>query len=441
MIIAIDGPAGTGKSTVAKAVASALGFLYFDTGAMYRSFAWAVLHAKVDPSNPDALLNLIRTFEFDIRTNKETKEKRYFIDGIDRSHEIRTQEISRLASQIAMVPCVRHFIVKIQRKFGHQTDAVFEGRDMGTVVFPDAEVKIFLTATPEVRAERRYRDLTLKFPDLTFDKEELLKEIIHRDHQDSTRPISPLKQAHDAYLLDTSNLTIEEVINRIVEIVKGKKRKSRMRFSYWFVRGCAKVFFKIFYRLRIYGLSHIEPGSGILAANHASLFDPPVISASCPEEVHFLAKESLFKIPIFGRIISALNSHPVARNASDARTFRELIRLLEEGKKIILFPEGQRSEDGSLQPLENGLSFLIYKAKSDIYPVYVDGTFSAWSRSMKLPNFFGHKIRCVFGSPIEWQTFAELDKREAMEAITKKTAEALHALQKWLAEGAIGNPP
>ena len=442
MIIAIDGPAGTGKSTIAKGVAEALNFLYFDTGAMYRSFAWAALHAKIDPGDQKALENLIQKFDFDIRVDKETKEKRYFIDGVDRSQEIRSREISQLSSQIAMLPFVRHFIVKIQRKFGHRSDAVFEGRDMGSVVFPDAEVKIFLTALPEVRAERRYRDLIMKFPDLSpkLQKEELLNEIKLRDHQDSTRAISPLKQAHDAILIDTSDLTIEQVIARVLQIVKSKKR-AKTPFSYRFVCGCARLFFKLFYRLRVDGLSHLQPGSGILAANHASFYDPPIISASCKEEVHFLARDSLFQIPIFGRIIRALNSHPVSRNASDARTFRELIRLLEEGKKIILFPEGKRSDDGSLQPLEQGLAFLIYKAKSDIYPVYVDGSFEAWNRFQRFPSFFGHRIRCVFGSPIEWQTFAHLEKREAMAAITEKTSEALHTLRQWVNDGAVGTPP
>ena len=445
MIIAIDGPAGTGKSTVAKGVAQELGFFYFDTGAMYRSFAWYTLQNGIDPSNEKGLEQLLETFDFEIDTDKKTLEKSYFVNGTDISHSIRTQEISKLSSQVAILPFVRQSLVKIQRAFGNKTDAVFEGRDMGTIVFPSAEIKIFLTATPEVRAERRYRDLLLKFPDLaeTLSKGKLLHEIEQRDHADSTRKISPLKQASDAILIDTSCLTAKEVISQIVEIVrKGKAgRWEPMNLTYRMTRACALFFFRLFYRLRIYGTSHLRPGSGIFAANHASFYDPPVVSISCPEEVHFLARESLFNVPILGAIIRKLNTHPVSRNASDAHTFRLLIQLLQEGKKIILFPEGKRTLDGSLQPLERGLSFLVTKTCCTIYPVYVEGTFQVWRRGKRFPSLFGHRISCIFGSPIGWGEFEGLDKRQAMEQITSRTEQALYSLKAWSEQGKIGTPP
>ena len=239
---------------------------------------------------------------------------------------------------------------------------------MGTVVFPEAELKIFLTARPQVRAERRYRELLMKFPDLanTLSQEQILREIEERDHKDSTRAISPLRQATDAILIDTSDLEAEEAVDRVLELyakVKHHKKHQHMRGVYRWVCLSVRAILKIFYRLRVYGLSHFRSGAAVIAANHASFFDPPVISVSCPEEVHFLAREPLFRIPVLGKIIRVLNSHPVSRDASDAHTFRVLIQLLHEGQKVILFPEGSRSLDGNLKPLEKGLSFLVYKAR------------------------------------------------------------------------------
>lgn len=442
MIIAIDGPSGTGKSTVAKGVARRLGYVYFDTGAMYRSFAWKALQEGISPTDEKALSRLIENFQFDIQTDR-TGEKHYLVNGVDVTHKIRAQEISNLSSQISIYPFVRHAMVKIQRHFGRQGDVVFEGRDMGTVVFPDARLKIFLTARSEVRAQRRYQELLLKFPDLanTVTEQQILREIEERDQKDSTRAISPLRQAKDATLIDTSDMSAEEVIEKILLLHKEtEKNRPCMRCPYRFVYLTVRGILRLFYRLRVYGLSHFRSGSAVIAANHASFFDPPVISVSCPEEVHFLAREPLFRVPILGRIIRILNSHPVSRDASDAHTFRVLIELLRDGKKVILFPEGSRSMDGQIQPLEKGLSFLVYKARCGILPVYVDGTFKAWKRGRPFPKPFG-KIRCVFGAPIEWEDFEGLEKREAMEQITKRTADAIQALKIWLESGAQGEPP
>jgi len=444
MIIAIDGPSGTGKSTVAKEVARRLGFVYFDTGAMYRAFAWKSLQEQIAPTDEEGLRRLIEHFQFDIQTDR-SGEKHYLVNDVDVTHKIRVQEISNLSSQISIYPFVRQAMVKIQRRFGHKMNVVFEGRDMGTVVFPEAELKIFLTARPEVRAERRYRELLVKFPDLanTLSQEQILREIEERDYKDSTRAISPLRQANDSVLIDTSDSKAEEVVDRILQLyakTKQNKKSSLMHGSYRFVVVIFRFVLKLFYRLRVYGKVHFRPGAAVIAANHVSYFDPPIISVSCPEEVHFLAREPLFRVPIFGKIIRALNSHPVSRDASDAHTFRVLIQLLQAGQKVILFPEGSRSLDGQLQPLERGLAFLVYKARCTILPVYVDGAFKAWKRGSRLPRPYG-RIRCVFGSPIEWGEFEGLDKKEAMERITKRTESAIIALKNWLDNGALGEPP
>lgn len=440
MIIALDGPSGTGKSTVAKELAKRLGFTFFDTGSMYRCVAWKLLDEQIDPSDELQVSALMACFSYEIRGDKE---RRYFVNGQDVTDLIRTQTISAVSSQIAVYPEVRKALVQIQRKFGMSCNAVFEGRDMGTVVFPHADLKVFLTARPEVRALRRYRELLSKFPAGadSIQYEQILEETIQRDKNDSTRALSPLKQAEDAVCIDTSNMTIDEVVEKIVQMVPSKTQVfPKMKLFYCFIYSLARFFFKTFYGLKIYGLKHFKKGSGIIAANHVSNFDPPVLSISCPEEVHFLGKESLFRIPVLSWIIRKLNTHPVAGAAADLATLKRMVQILNEGHKLIVFPEGSRSFNGDLQPHERGVAFLSQNAKCPIFPAYLKGTFEAWPRQKKLPKFHG-KIACVFGSPIYPHEYEGLSKKEAQEFIRKRCETAIANLKNWFEQGAVGDPP
>lgn len=440
MIIAIDGPSGTGKSTVAKGVAKKLGFTFFDTGAMYRAAAWWTLQEKIDPENREEIARRIPLFQYVIKIDPRG-DRRYFVGDEDVTEAIRSPNITSIASKIAAYSEVRQTITELQRKFGHRGNAVFEGRDMGTVVFPDANLKIFLTAKPAIRAQRRYEELLLKFPELSesLQFDQILKEIEERDRDDSTRALSPLKQASDAILIDTSDLSIDEVIAKILALALQKRRYPPMKLFYRVIYWMARIFFKLCFRLKIYGLEHFRPGAGILASNHNSNYDPPVLSISCPEEVHFLAKESLFRVPGLGWLIRTLNSHPVSGKSADAHTFREIIRLLQEGKKVILFPEGTRSIDGELQPLERGMAFIAQKARCTIFPAYIQGTFPAWPRGKAFPKLFG-RITIVFGAPIEWSDFEGFDKKEAERRCTERTADSFRNLKLWLENGAQGLP-
>lgn len=218
MIITIDGPVGTGKSTIAKTLAQRLGFIHFDTGAMYRAMTYGVIKHNVDPDDLDQLNKLLRSFEFDIEIIHGVNH--YFFEGEDISATIRGDKVTSLVSKVSAVALVREKLVELQRALGEGKSAVFEGRDMGTVVFPNADLKIFLTANTETRAKRRFEELKQKFPadslKLTF--EEVLESVVKRDHSDTTREISPLRQAKDAHVVDTSDLTIEEVLQKILSI-------------------------------------------------------------------------------------------------------------------------------------------------------------------------------------------------------------------------------
>ena len=219
--IAIDGPAGAGKSTIAKALAKELGYCYVDTGAIYRTVAYFLDLLGISPKDADGVERYIDELTIKIEYDEEGKQH-MLMNGMDVSGEIRTQDISQKASLVSAHKVVRDVLLDMQREVAKQNNCIMDGRDIGTVVLPKAQVKIFLTASAEVRAKRRYDELIAK-----GQKAELpviLKEIIQRDHQDTTRPIAPLKQAKDAVLVDTSDMTIDEVIAAIRKIVEEKTK-------------------------------------------------------------------------------------------------------------------------------------------------------------------------------------------------------------------------
>lgn len=217
MIITIDGPIATGKSTIAKRLAHEIGYIYFDTGAMYRCVTYAFLKHKVDIDDPQAVENFLKHFDFEIKVKHG--ERFYFVDKEDVTLKIRGEEVTSHVSQISALPEVREKLVSLQRDLAVGVNAVFEGRDMGTVVFPNAQLKIFLTGRPDVRAERRFEELRAKFPNETINltKEKVLEDITQRDEYDMHREISPLRQPEDACIVDTSDLTIEEIVLKILE--------------------------------------------------------------------------------------------------------------------------------------------------------------------------------------------------------------------------------
>lgn len=445
MIVTIDGPAGTGKTTLAKNVAKALRLPYFDTGAMYRSVTHLILQQKIALSDLKSIETLLKEFRFEIKLRKD--DVHYFANGMDVTHEIRSQAVNQFVSPVSALPIVREAILKIQYNFAGKKGGVFEGRDMGTTVFPHAKFKIFLTARPEIRAQRRLDEMLHKRPQEAegLSREALLRQMQQRDEYDSKRTLSPLCQPPDSYVIDTSELSIKEVTDRILEYVAKKSSRPawarlRVKFLYRLVLFLAWCFCKLFYRHKVYGLEHYYPRGAILAANHASFLDPPLVSISWPEEVHFLARGTLFNNKLFGKFISSLNAHPVSGGVSDIGVLKTIFGLLKEGKKVILFPEGTRSIDGDLQPIKPGIGLILERSRSAVIPVYIHGSGHVWGRRRKFPKLWGKTV-CVFGSPICWESFEHLESKKAKEAVAEALAEALEGLKAWLRAGARGIPP
>jgi cytidylate kinase len=225
-VVAIDGPSGSGKGTVSERVATRLGWHYLDSGALYRAVGIAAQGAGVDLDDPNAVAPLATTLDIEFRP-KPDESLLILLNGGDISDELRTEAAGAAASRVAALPAVRQALLRKQHAFRRSPGLVADGRDMGTTVFPDAIVKVFLTATPEVRAQRRYKQLKEKGLDVNLPR--LLDEIVSRDARDAARTASPLKPAADAHLLDTSDLSISEVVDRIETLLRQHRSGGRPR--------------------------------------------------------------------------------------------------------------------------------------------------------------------------------------------------------------------
>ena len=217
--IAIDGPAGAGKSTIARLAAKELGFIYVDTGALYRAIGLAASRRSLTAEDKDAIIEMLTAIKVELAVN-EKHEQIVLLDGEDVSGLIRTPEISMLASAVSAIPEVRAFLLDLQRDMAHTNNVIMDGRDIGTVVLPDAKIKIFLSASHECRARRRYKELIEKGMDVKY--EDILSDVVARDYADSHRDIAPLKPADDAIMVDTSGEDLETSVNKLLTIMRDR---------------------------------------------------------------------------------------------------------------------------------------------------------------------------------------------------------------------------
>ncbi len=215
--IALDGPAGAGKSTIARRAAKALDYIYVDTGALYRTIGLAAMRRGIEPKPSQAVNDMLSQIKVELAFNENT-EQIVLLDGEDVSSLIRTPEASMAASKISAIPQVREFLLELQRDMARKNNVIMDGRDIGTVVLPDARVKIFLTAAPEARAQRRYKELKEKGFEVSF--EDILKDVNERDYNDSHRETAPLKPAKGCIFVDTTELDFEQSVEKIISVIK-----------------------------------------------------------------------------------------------------------------------------------------------------------------------------------------------------------------------------
>lgn len=382
-IVAIDGPAGAGKSTVAKLVAKRLGLAYVDTGATYRLVALRALENGVPLDDAGALSDLAR----------QTMQQSRLVDGNALQYdgqlvgpEIRTPEVSEATSIVSARPEVRSVLVEFQRRLVPPGGAVVEGRDIGTVVWPDADVKVYLDARPDVRAGRRVSE--------TGREDAVSAEVHERDARDAARPVGAMRPAADAVLLDTSDLEPETVAGRILDLLRPRRPDA----FYASVRGTLAGLLRGVFRLEIDGRERIPSrGAVILAPNHRSLIDIPVAAATTKRKVWFMAKEELFKSRISAALISRLGAFPVRRGRPDRVPLQKSLDLLARGEVVGIFPEGTRTPESRFETLEEGFAYIALRSGAPIVGVAISGTEGVFPPGRKRPQLI--KIRVKIGEP------------------------------------------
>ncbi len=394
--IALDGPGGAGKSSVAKAVAARLGIVYVDTGAMYRTIGLYVKKNGINPEDSEAVTASLTSLS--LRLSVEGGRQTLFLNGEEVGDEIRTPEISMYASRVSAIPAVREFLLSTQRKVAEEASVIMDGRDIGTVIFPDAEVKIFLTASPEARARRRYDEMLAKGQEASY--EEVLRQMNERDHNDSTREIAPLRPAEDAVILDTSEMDFNASVASVIDIIREKTAPPAPKMSrpYRFLYRIAARLLRFCLRIKIIGKENVPKNGGyVICANHISLIDVFTLGASFPRQLRYLAKRELFKIPILAPVIRSLGAISVDRKGGDVGALKRSIEVAKGGELFAVFPQGHRypKTNPADTPIKSGVGMVAFRAGVGIIPVCI--------RIKKQKYRIFRRVNVIIGKPLGWR--------------------------------------
>ncbi len=389
--IAIDGPGGAGKSSVAKAVSKALGIIYVDTGALYRNIGLYMLENGIDPHDSEKVVAALPGVTLELKF--EDGRQVILLNGVDRGEDIRTPEGSMAASAVSAIPAVRDYLLDMQRNTAKKNSVIMDGRDIGTVILPNAEVKIFLTASAKARAERRYKELKNKGSDVTF--KQVYDEMVERDKNDSTRDVAPCVKAKDAVLLDNSKLSEAETVAAILKIVKKKTKNTYPLYS--FLKPIVAPIFRLLFNVRIIGKENVPKEGGVLiCTNHISAVDVISIGAVCPRQITCIAKKELFSVPVLGSICRGLGAVKIDRGGADVGAIKAAVSAIENGKTVTIFPQGHRCPgfDPSTTPIRHGAGLIAYHAKCDILPESIN------IKGAKYRLF--RRTEIIFGKPIKY---------------------------------------
>jgi len=453
LVITIDGPAASGKSTVAQRLAKKLGASFLDTGSMYRAVTLAAMHAGVDMEDEEKLLEVMRKRDF--RFSAEQDKMAVFINGVDVTEQIRQPQVTANAHYIAAKSSLRAELVRMQRQFAAEhKKIVTEGRDQGTVAFDDADIKFYLTADARERARRRQAELQAKGGVQSL--EQIQENIEQRDKSDESRSVGPLKPARDAIVIDTTNLSLEQVVEKVLRCVEDERQKTedgrqktedgRQKTEnpssilcslssvvchlisvvwYWLARWACRVFCVLWFRIRVYGRENVpDKGPFILAGNHQSYLDPIFCGVALKRRLSFVARDSLFGNKYFAYLIYSLNAIPVKRDQADVSSVKKIISRLKEGCGVCLFPEATRTIDGKINDFKPGLGLLCRHSQATIVPVLIDGAFECWPRYKKI--FSPGWVTVCYGEVIT----AEQAEDFGHEKLAKILTDKLRQMQK-----------
>lgn len=393
--IAIDGPGGAGKSSLAKAVARELGIIYVDTGALYRTIGVYMLKNGISPSDEELVAQNLPNLNLELKFLGGRQV--IVLNGKEVGDEIRTPEASMAASAVSALGPVREFLLMTQRNIAENNSVIMDGRDIGTVILPYAEVKIFLTASPEARAKRRFAELTAKGIDTTY--EQVFSEMVERDKNDSTRALAPCVPADDAIMLDNSELTAEGTVNAVLKIVKKEAKSRRKKFNpfYRVCRVIINAFCRLTMRIKVTGKENIpEDGAVVLCSNHIGIRDVFLIGITYPRQLYFLSKKEWFQYPVVRSVMRSWGAIPLDRGGKDVGALKNAVAVAKKGKTLAIFPQGTRRT--GINPREttvkSGAGLIAYHSHADILPVCI--------KTDKCKYKFMRKIEIIYGKPIKY---------------------------------------
>ena len=465
VVVALDGPASSGKSSVGSAVAARLGLRFVDTGLIYRALTALALREGVATEDVVGLVALVDRVA--LGDDGSGRLARVLLDGDDATGTVHTQEVDAAVSAVARVPEVRAALLDRQRVLTVGGGIILAGRDIGTVVLPDAPLKLYLDASVEARASRRIAERGL---DPKGDEANLVREQLRaRDAQDRGRAVAPLRPADDAVVISTNGLDFEQTVDLVAATITRAERaapapaavlapapaplpamkrekaepvapakrnrvlETAMRLDNdqtLLVRMTAleaRIFARTFANVRVEGLDRVpRTGPVILAVNHISNFDAVVTGAWITpalrhRRIHWLGKRELFDWPVFGWIAAHGGVHPVDRGTADVEAFRLAIRILEAGNVLLIFPEGTRSPTGELQEAKDGLATLAMRTSALIVPIGVNNSDAVWAKGRKLPSPFPRRTITVrIGEPFSASDLVPpgTERRAAKTAVT-----------------------
>jgi cytidylate kinase len=412
--IAIDGPAASGKSTLGMSIARNLAYLYLDTGVMYRAVTLAALRQGIPLSDEDRVVDLASRVDIDVRqaTVQDGRQTDVLLEGEDVTWAIRSPEVDANVSEVSAYRGVRRAMGAIQRQIGQRGQVVMVGRDIGTVILPEAELKIYLDATAEERARRRHLECLARGE--PADYQSILEAMRERDRIDSTRDIAPLRPAEDAVVLDTTGMGIPQVLETAMGLVGAHASNApsgpspeavesmvfpwRVRWFRAIGRPAFRLLFHILCRVKIEGLENVpRSGAYIVSANHLSIIDPPFIIAFWPRPLEPAGAVEVLNRPFQGDLMRLYGGMSVHRGAADRALLDEAVRRLRSGLPLYMDPEGRRSHVPGMQSAHPGVAYLVARTGVSVVPVGITGAEQATARWRRLRRA---DLKMVIGTPL-----------------------------------------
>ncbi len=417
--IAIDGPGGAGKSSVAKLIAAKLKFIYVDTGALYRAVGYYMNSRGISAKDTERVIAALPEVKITLRF---TDKQELYLCGEDVGDKIRTPEISMAASAVSAIPEVRAFLLDTQRDIAKNNNVIMDGRDIGTVILPEADLKVFLFASPEARAMRRFKELEAKGACVSY--QQVLEEMNERDNNDATRSTAPCVPATDAILLDNSKLTLEQTADTIIKLLEKKKILNKSKKIYRVLHALLSAPVRFLFSVKAIGKENIPKHGGVLiCSNHLGIRDPVLISAVYPTQIRFLAKKELFSIPLLSGLIRALGAIRLDRSSADVGAIRKAEEMISLHENVAIFPQGHRNPcvGVSETTFKRGAAFIAEHTGCSVLPIYIQ------TKNQKYGIF--RRVKIHIGKLLSPQQLTQGGNDCSYDAITKQIFDAIVMLE------------